>query len=270
MADNAQFSGGKLATDLILAMQEIAGRLHSLTIITDPETGLPIDLTEPSNIITDQLPAARGPTTKAGSLSITHATDDPGVMLIARGAAAAPVELTADSNQNLFTRIGTGLSGQAAAFLATNAATVAKSSLATRLNVVSNGLVDNGSDFEFAAGTSDQTVLASAARTATVSSDLINKLPRTCLHVVINVTALTAGASLVPHVRGKDSIAGDYYDILTGAAITATGKYVLKVGPGLPVAVNSSANDAVPRNANFQMVAADSKSVTYSVSAVLA
>ena len=75
-------------------------------------------------------------------------------------------------------------------------------------------------------------LLSSAARTVeTASEDQTNHGARGG-HFIIKVTALTAGASITPHIQGKNPVTGDYYDVLVGAAIVATGTTVLKVYPG--------------------------------------
>ncbi len=108
-------------------------------------------------------------------------------------------------------------------------------------------------------------VLPALARTATIqTADMINTSARGG-HFIINVTALTAGASLVPTILGKDSVNGVYYTLLTGNAITATGITVLKIYPGIVGIANAAAVDILPATYAFLMTAANADSVTYSV-----
>lgn len=115
---------------------------------------------------------------------------------------------------------------------------------------------------------SNTTILASAARTTAQSENFENILPGARLALVINVTVLTAGASITPKIRMRDPIVPtEFVDLITGAAIVATGRTVLRVGPGLTAAANLVVNDLVPALLNFSMAVADTKSVTYSVAA---
>ena len=109
------------------------------------------------------------------------------------------------------------------------------------------------------------TVLASAARTVTNNSeDLTNSQQRGC-HVIIDVTAISASPSVVPTIQGKDAVSGEYYELLTGTAITGTGTTVLKVYPGLTPAANTVINDIVPSKFRILMTHDDTDSITYSV-----
>ena len=107
--------------------------------------------------------------------------------------------------------------------------------------------------------------LASEARIATNNSgDLTNSGHKGC-HVIIDVTAITATPSIVPTIQGKDSVSGEYYTLLVGVAITATGTTILKVYPGLTASANVIANDIVPSKFRILMTHADADSATYSV-----
>jgi hypothetical protein len=109
----------------------------------------------------------------------------------------------------------------------------------------------------------ESTVLASAARTATVSSsDLTNNYLRGG-HIIM--TSITSSPSVVPTIEGKDPISGTYYTILTGIAITATGITILKVYPGAAAAVNAIAADVLPKTWRVTMTHGDADSITYSV-----
>ena len=112
-------------------------------------------------------------------------------------------------------------------------------------------------------------LLPSVARIATTNSPDIANLGANGVHVVIDVTAVTATPSVVPTVQGKDPVSGKYYTLLVGAAITATGTTVLKVFPSATAVANLAANDIVPELFRVIMTHGDADSITYSVSANL-
>ncbi len=112
-------------------------------------------------------------------------------------------------------------------------------------------------------------VLPSAARTAAVSAEIDNRLGAEDLHLSIDVTVLTAGASITPTISALDPASNTFYDLLVGVAIVATGKTVLKIGRGIGAAANVAATDFLPQNLRFSMAVADNKSVTYSVGVAL-
>ena len=133
-------------------------------------------------------------------------------------------------------------------------------------NALSIGsLIFNGTTWDRVRNNTDGTALASAARTATANSaDLVNYNGKG-LHVVIDVTAITATPSVVFTIQGKDALSGQYYTVLASAAITATGTTILRVHPGLTAAANTVANDLIPRTWRVNAVHADGDSITYSV-----
>lgn len=113
------------------------------------------------------------------------------------------------------------------------------------------------------------TIFASAARTASANGpDLTNRFMKGAI-IVIDTTVLTAGASIVYTVQGKDELSGKYYTILASAAVTATGTIELYIYPGATAAANLAANHYLPRVWRVIITAADTKSVTASVGAVL-
>ena len=111
-----------------------------------------------------------------------------------------------------------------------------------------------------------RTVFASAARTATVTSDDI-VAPREArgLRVVIDVTAVTATPSVVFTIRAKDPASGKYVTLLASAAITAVGTTVLVVYPGTTAAANAVANLPLGSIVSVLATHADADSITYSV-----
>lgn len=114
-----------------------------------------------------------------------------------------------------------------------------------------------------------KTIFPSKARTASENGgDIANRFMKGTI-IVIDTTALTAGASIVYTVQGKDELSGKYYTLLASAAVTATGTIQLYMYPGATVAANLVANICLPRVWRVIATAADAKSVTASVGAVL-
>jgi hypothetical protein len=112
-----------------------------------------------------------------------------------------------------------------------------------------------------------QTILPSAARTATIVSGVYSAEEAICTDIVINVTLDPGTASVTPKVEGKDPLSGEFYTILTGAAIAATGITVLRIGKDITAAANVAANAMLPAEYRVTVTAADAESLTYSVSA---
>lgn len=114
-----------------------------------------------------------------------------------------------------------------------------------------------------------ETVYASTARTATPTASVFTMRGRRGLHVVIDVTSITASPSVVPTIECFDPLSSKWYAVLTGAAVTATGTTVLKVYPGIAASANAAASDIIPDEWRVVMTHGDSDSITYSVSAHL-
>lgn len=113
----------------------------------------------------------------------------------------------------------------------------------------------------------DVTVLASAARTATIDSADQSNTKGKGLHVVIDVTAIVTAPSITVKIQGKDALSGKYYDILVSAAISTVSTTILKVYPALTAAANSIANDILPKSWRVRVEHANADSITYSVGA---
>lgn len=115
-------------------------------------------------------------------------------------------------------------------------------------------------------------VYASAARTATPTAVTVPVGRHKSVHLVIDVTAAASTPSVVCTVDAYDPVSGKYYNLLTSAALTESGApytRVLKIGPGLPVTANLSANDVLPSTLRVTMTHGDADSITYSVAATL-
>lgn len=108
-----------------------------------------------------------------------------------------------------------------------------------------------------------QTILASAARTATNTSDVFTA-GGAGIRVFINVTAITDTPSITAKIQGV-APDGTAYDLLTSAAIVATGLTVLTIYPGATVAANVTLSLPAPRRFKVVMTHSDADSITYSV-----
>lgn len=114
-------------------------------------------------------------------------------------------------------------------------------------------------------------VLPSAARTATpVDTNEYELGGRArCLTVVIDVTAVTSTPSTTFKIQGVDRLSGKTWDILASAAIAATGTVIMRVGPGIAVTANVSANDVVPPIVRIVASHGNANSMTYSIAGLV-
>ncbi|RJQ25520.1 MAG: hypothetical protein C4589_10990 [Peptococcaceae bacterium] len=109
------------------------------------------------------------------------------------------------------------------------------------------------------------TALASAARTATMSSPDLSNNHKNGVHVILDVTAITDTPSITLKIEGKDPASGNYYTILEGAAVATVNTNIYKVFPAATAAANAVANDIIPRTWRVTVTHADADSITYSV-----
>lgn len=114
-----------------------------------------------------------------------------------------------------------------------------------------------------------RTVLASAARTATVNSPDFRNASSKGARVHIDVTAVTATPSVVFTIQGKDNLTGDYYTLLASAAVTATGDTYLVVYPGVAAAANTAVSLPLSPYWRVNCVHGDADSITYGVTVEL-
>jgi hypothetical protein len=110
---------------------------------------------------------------------------------------------------------------------------------------------------------------ASAARTATPTAAEFSADGYHGLHLVIDVTAVTATPSVVPTVDFYDDLSGKWCNLLSGTALTATGTTVLKIYPGLAPVAAGAASDCVHGRMRLVCTHGDSDSVTYTAAAHL-
>lgn len=115
----------------------------------------------------------------------------------------------------------------------------------------------------------EQTVFASAARTASSDGADLTNTGNRGLHVVIDMTAVPGTDTVTFTLQGKDALSGKYYDLLVSLAIVATGTTVLKLYPGITASSNASASDVLPETFRVKITHSAGTSFTYSVSAKL-
>lgn len=113
------------------------------------------------------------------------------------------------------------------------------------------------------------TVLASAARTATLSSATFNNGNYRGASFIIDVTAITATPSVVFSIEGLDAVSGQFYTLLDSVAIVAVGTTVITVYPGLTPLANIDASALLPWQWRVTATHDDADSITYSVGANL-
>lgn len=109
-------------------------------------------------------------------------------------------------------------------------------------------------------------ILASAARTATTNGAQVENYSERGVYFITNITA-GAGYSIQPELQIYDSISTNYVTLATGAALTASGTYVLKIYPGITEVAGFAYSMILPRYWRFRMVHNNANAVTYSVSA---
>jgi hypothetical protein len=113
-----------------------------------------------------------------------------------------------------------------------------------------------------------QTILASAARTTTVVSQVFSAEHVIASTFVIDVTAVTATPTITATIEGKDPLSGAFYAILVDTGITATGTTFLQVGHTIIAAANVAANNFLPDEYRVTVTHTDADSITYSISAI--
>lgn len=188
-------------------------------------------------------------------------TDKLAVSLYGKGAAAGDIPLEL-STTGIITLVGTGALNDASAV---NAYMLNRSDDSSAILSVAGALFNN-STWDKPRNNHEVTVLASAARTASVdSADLTNYNGRGVI-VVVDVTAVPGVDTITVAIQGKSALGSDYYAILTSAALVATGVVVLVVYPGVTVAANLAASHPLPRLWRVSVTASGVGSFTYSIS----
>jgi hypothetical protein len=112
-------------------------------------------------------------------------------------------------------------------------------------------------------------VAPSASRTVTTTFGTFTNTNWRASHFVVDVTVIGAD-DLTIEIQGRQLFPPfDFYPLLTGLPIAATGTTVFKIGIGFSPILNLTANDLIP--AVFQVVATPSGAdpITYSINANL-
>lgn len=108
-------------------------------------------------------------------------------------------------------------------------------------------------------------LLASTARTATVSSADQTNYNGKGVRLYVNVTASAATPSVVFTVETKDPVSATYTALLTSAAVTGAGHTILTVYPGVTAAANTAVSNHIGKTWRVTATHADADSITYSV-----
>lgn len=116
---------------------------------------------------------------------------------------------------------------------------------------------------------SEQLIYASAVRTATPTAVEVNTRRFKSIVVVLDATVHAVSAALTITIDRKDNASGKYINILTSASITAVSTNTIRVGVGLPVTANVSANEPMPNVIRIGVTHGNANAVTYTVSAHL-
>ena len=119
------------------------------------------------------------------------------------------------------------------------------------------------------AANTQKTLLATAARTATIASADQRNAYHRGVRVHIKTTVDPAAASLTFTIQGKDSITGDYYTLLASAAVAAVGETYLVVYPSGTAVANAYAVQPLPAYWRVNVAVADTDSMTYGITAEL-
>ena len=115
----------------------------------------------------------------------------------------------------------------------------------------------------------EETVLASAARTVeTTSSTFTNTLYQGVI-IVFDWTTEGGTSTLTPRIEGLSSLGTNWYTILQGAGLTATGTTVLRVYPTMTASANLIAVDFLPPSWRVVIAVGTADSNTYSVNSIL-
>ena len=142
----------------------------------------------------------------------------------------------------------------------------AQSTGSNGLLTISRNSAFNGTTWDRWRNNTDLTLLASAARTATLQSSDQTNYNGCGVHVVLDVTNAGTG-SITLTIQAKDALSGKYYTLLAGAAVTTNSTNVYKVYPGLAASANVSANDLLTRTWRIDVTHNNANSITYSVGA---
>jgi len=104
-----------------------------------------------------------------------------------------------------------------------------------------------------------------ATNVAEMTADSASLTGNTHTASLTTVTQGQAGTSLTLKIQGQDPVSRNYIDILTGAAVSATGTTKYVVYPGLTAVTNQVASAALPNKFRVVVTPSAADSATYSV-----
>jgi hypothetical protein len=108
------------------------------------------------------------------------------------------------------------------------------------------------------------TVLASAARTTTQTSDDFTKTSEQAVTFVLVVSAVPTVETLVLTIQGKDNL-GNYYTLVSTTASAAAGTFTATAGLGVATLANVAIGTALPDVYRVVVTHSASGSFTYSL-----
>lgn len=110
-----------------------------------------------------------------------------------------------------------------------------------------------------------QTILASAARTATNASQIfLAPKSSTSSLFVVDVTAVSATPSIVVKIENRDPLSGNFYNVIQATAITTVSTNPIQVGKEV-ASSGAAAFWVMQREFRITVVHNDADSITYSI-----
>jgi len=113
------------------------------------------------------------------------------------------------------------------------------------------------------------TLLASGARTTTVTGDTKTNMSADTLTAYLNVTAVPGVDTVLLQLQEQDPVSGTWVTLAATLAQAATGLIVLKVGPGISAIAAAVAavavNQVLPHKWRLNVVHSAGTSFTYSL-----
>jgi hypothetical protein len=100
---------------------------------------------------------------------------------------------------------------------------------------------------------------------ATVGATITNRGAGSELLVFVDITVDDESAAVTFLIDGLDPASGDWYNILTSAALADVAKTILRVSTHLTASANLIAKDIVPHTFRVRTTHNDTDEMTYSV-----
>lgn len=111
-------------------------------------------------------------------------------------------------------------------------------------------------------------IIDEETRNSDTDSDIFFNINAKGGHFVVNVLSITGSPSITVKIQGvtrDDFFSPNFYDILVGSPITATGITVLKVYPGISTLAGGAASDILPWAYRVRVEHANADDIEYSV-----